>query len=212
MSLKYELQNIISGNGQVRHGKIIQTIASYLRGKKKAVSNLEETKFSKVEETKILIGYLEQTTFWYSNELDSKYIGEGAEQKIYEFSDPDFVIKLNDGVFYEFWVDYLNSLLLHNYFFPHLAYELLGFRLSQDILYAVVKQPFVKATESTNLANVKEFLSVNGFVNKKNNDYFHPQLGIILEDLHDENVLTSEGVLQFIDTVFFLTVKFYETE
>lgn len=210
MSLKHELQNIISGNGQVRHGKVIQTIAAYLRGKKKAVSNLEETKFSKVEETKVLIEYLEQTKFWYSGEFDSKYIGEGAEQKIYEFSDPDFVIKLNDSVFYEFWADYLNSLLLHNYFFPHLAYELVGFRLSEETLYAVVKQPFVKATESTNLENVKEFLSVNGFVNKKDNDYFHPELGIILEDLHDENVLTSEGVLQFIDTVFFLTDKFYQ--
>ena len=77
-------------------------------------------------------------------------------------------------------------------------------------LYSVVKQPFVKATESTNLQNVSDFLKVNGFVNKKDNDYFHPDLGIILEDLHDENVLTNDGVLQFIDTVFFLTEKFYQ--
>lgn len=100
--------------------------------------------------------------------------------------------------------------MLHNYFFPHLAYELLGFHLMNNALYAIVKQPFVRATENTNLQNVKDFLAANGFVNKKDNDYFHPDLGIILEDLHDENVLTNEGVLQFIDTVFFLTDEFYK--
>ncbi len=52
--VKHELQNIISGNGSVRHGKTIQTIASYLIGKKKTVSYTEKTKFSKLEETKAL--------------------------------------------------------------------------------------------------------------------------------------------------------------
>ncbi|WP_396127460.1 hypothetical protein [Aurantibacillus circumpalustris] len=32
------------------------------------------------------------------------------------FSDPNFVLKLNDGIFYEFWEDYFNSLLIHNVF------------------------------------------------------------------------------------------------
>lgn len=92
-----------------------------------------------------------------------------------------------------------------------MAYELLGFYKS-DKMYAVVKQPFVKSTESTNLDNVKEFLSANGFINKKNNDYYNPILGIIVEDLHDENVLTEEGSLQFIDTVFFLMPSFFEKD
>lgn len=93
-----------------------------------------------------------------------------------------------------------------------MAYELLGFYHSDDNLCAVVKQPFVKSTEITNLNNVKEFLAENGFINKKDNDYYHPDLGIILEDLHDENVLTEEGSLQFIDTVFFLMPSFFEKE
>ncbi|MBK9982070.1 MAG: hypothetical protein IPP15_06515 [Saprospiraceae bacterium] len=45
---------------------------------------------------------------------------------------------------------------------------------------------------------------MNRFVNKKENDYYHPGLGIIFEDLHDENVLTEDGASQFIDTVIFL--------
>ena len=79
-------------------------------------------------------------------------------------------------------------------------------------LSASVKQPFVRSTESTDLINVKEFLFTNGFINKKNNDYFHPGLGLILEDLHDENVLTEEGALQFIDTIFFLMPSFFDNE
>ncbi len=87
----------------------------------------------------------------------------------------------------------------------------MGFYKS-DKLYATVKQPYVKSTETTNLDNVKEFLSANGFINKKDNDYFHPDIGIILEDLHDENVLTEEGTLQFIDTVFYLMPSFYNND
>lgn len=71
-------------------------------------------------------------------------------------------------------------------------------------MYAVVKQPFVKADQFTDLKNVKDFLMSNGFKNIRNNDYYHPKLGIILEDLHDENVLTKEKYLYFIDTVFYI--------
>ncbi|HWY11521.1 MAG TPA: hypothetical protein VN026_09355 [Bacteroidia bacterium] len=212
MSLKHELQSIISGNGSVRNGKSIQTITGYLRGKKKAVSGTEKAKLIKEQETKILVEFIEENRLWYTGIDKSKYIGEGAEQKIYEFSDTNFILKLNDSIFYALWEDYLYNLLIHNYFFPHLAYELLGFYKGEDKLYSVVKQPFVRSTESTNLENVKEFLATNGFLNKKENDYYHPGLGIILEDLHDENVLTEEGTLQFIDTVFFLTPSFYDKE
>ena len=44
----------------------------------------------------------------------------------------------------------------------------------------------------------------NDFTLKKNNDYYSKSLGLIAEDLHDENVLTKDGVLFFIDTVFYI--------
>lgn len=64
-------------------------------------------------------------------------------------------------------------------------------------------------TDNTDLSQVKIFLTENGFVNNRNNDYYNPELGIILEDLHDENVLTRNGILYFIDTVFYLKEKFW---
>jgi hypothetical protein len=210
MTVKHELQNIISGNGSVSNGKIIQSIASYLSGKEKAIPNAEKTKFFKTEEAEILKQFISDSNLWYPEIRESNYIGEGAEQKIYEFSDPNFILKLNDRIFYESWSDYLKSLLIHNYFFPHLAYELMGFTLINSKLYSVVKQRYVKSTEPTDLKNVKDFLPSNGFINKKNNDYYNTELGIILEDLHDENVLTCNGTIQFIDTVFYLTDVFYQ--
>ena len=98
---------------------------------------------------------------------------------------------------------------MHNYFFPDTAYRLLGFTNENNILYAVVEQNFVTVTSTTNLALVKEFLRSNGFINNRNNDYINIELGIIIEDLHDENVLTKNEVLYFIDTVFYITDSFW---
>ena len=109
-----------------------------------------------------------------------------------------------------YWLDYFNNLLLHNYYFPDTYYQLLGFKEIKGILHAVVKQPFIKVTEPTNIEIVRKFLTSNGFEIKKNNDYINKSLGIILEDLHDENVLMNQKVLFFIDTVFYLTPSFYE--
>jgi len=100
--------------------------------------------------------------------------------------------------------------LLHNYFFPATCYEFIGLKIINDVLHAVVKQRFVHTTEATDLTVVKQFMAYNGFQNTRNNDYIHLQLGIIFEDLHDENVLCSNGILFFIDTVFYLTKTFYE--
>ncbi len=121
------------------------------------------------------------------------------------------VIKLNDAIYYELWEDYFYNLLIHNFFFPDTAYELQGFTKENETLYAVVQQSYVSMTECTELNQVKIFLTSNGFINIRNNDFYNPDLGIILEDLHDENVLSRNNILYFIDTVFYLTDEFWQT-
>ena len=91
-----------------------------------------------------------------------------------------------------------------------IRYTLSGFLIKSKVLYAVVEQPFVRATDIVDIAHVKAFLAQNGFENTRNNDYYHKYLGIILEDLHDENVISSGDALHFIDTVFYLTSQFYK--
>jgi hypothetical protein len=188
-----EIRNIISGESTVTNG-IIQAAAAYAGGKATA---------DKKSEMQRLEDYISGNDLWVNLEQIGPYLTEGVEQKVYR-CDANSVIKLNTSVYYSSWQSYLHSLLLNNYFFPETAYELIGFIRRNDELNAVVKQHFVKATEATDLELVKRFMAANGFVNTKNNDYRNDKLGIILEDLHDENVLTNKGVLQFVDTVFYL--------
>lgn len=205
--LKNERYNVISGKSQVRFGTTIQAIAGYLKNGERTSTKTQNRKPDKSEEKGELENYISQNHLWIS-EIDlSQYISEGAEQKVY-LKDSESVLKLNDAIYYNSWIDYFHNLLLHNYFFPDTAYKLIGFINIDDILHAMVEQAYVKMTDNTDLNKVKAFLTQNGFENNRNNDYVNHDLGIILEDLHDENVLTRNEILYFIDTVFYLTDNF----
>lgn len=201
--MKDEIQYILSGKSQVKHCHLIQTTCSYLKRSQRSGSVAQEYKQNKQQERESLIQFANQENLWLANINVENYVSQGAEQKVY-LKDGTSVLKLNDAIYYASWVDYLHNLLLNNLFFPDTAYQLLGFFKELDVLYAVVEQPFIKATEKTDLSLVKLFLENNGFRNTKNHDYYNANLGIILEDLHDENVLTQNEILFFIDTVFYI--------
>ena len=167
--MNYELQNIISGIEQVKHGATLQTIISYLSRSQETSRLVEKSKHFKNQETKRLIDFTEYNKIWIAVDLD-QYLSEGAKQKVY-LKDEKWVWKLNDIIYYESWYDYFINLLLNNYFFPTTAYNLKGFFSNNAVLYAVVEQPFIKATEKTDLENVKIFMTNNGFVNTRNNDF-----------------------------------------
>lgn len=198
-----EIQCIISGKIAVKYGTTIHSVSNNL-GRSAATGSLVKTdKHFKIEETKKLKQIVGAQDLWVKDIKLDNYISEGAEQKVY-LKDDKSVIKLNNAIYYLSWIDYFNSLLLNNYFFPDTAYNLLGFFENGNILYSVVEQLFIKATETTDLNNVQQFMQSNGFNLIQNNDYINPKLGIIIEDLHDENVLTNNGILYFIDTVFYI--------
>ena len=201
--MKDDIQHILSGKSQVKHYHLIQTTCCYLKGSQGTGSMVKNQQQHKEEETKNLIQFAEVNNLWVDNINIDLYVSQGAEQKVY-LKDGSTVLKLNDAIYYANWVDYFHNLLLNNLFFPDTAYQLLGFYQEAAVLYAVVEQPFVKANEKTDLNMVKAFLENNGFINKKNHDYYNEELGLILEDLHDENVLTQNGMLYFIDTVFYI--------
>ncbi|MEX2564353.1 MAG: hypothetical protein WD431_00245 [Cyclobacteriaceae bacterium] len=201
--IKNELQAILSGKSSASYDAVIQTVTSQLRTSQRTSPMAEEKHQNKKEETKRLTGFALKNNLIIESINESDFISEGAEQKVY-IKNSEYVIKLNDAIYYASWEDYFQNLLLHNYFFSDTAYQLLGFYKDLTTFFAVVKQRFVKADKITELAEVKSFLASNGFNNTRNQDYYHPQLGIILEDLHDENVLTRDDILYFIDTVFYI--------
>jgi hypothetical protein len=188
--MRDDIQHILSGKSQVKHHHLIQAACSYLKGSQGTSTMAKDQQQLKEEETKSLVQFADDNNLWVENINIDLYVSQGAEQKVY----------LKDGS----TVDYFHNLLLNNLFFPDTAYQLLGFHKDLDVLYAVVEQPFVKANEKTDLNMVKAFLENNGFINKKNHDYYNEELSLILEDLHDENVLTQNGMLYFIDTVFYI--------
>lgn len=207
--LKDEIYNVLSGKSEVSLGTTIQSITSYLNNGQKASPTPENEKHLKKQEAAKLEIYISENSLWIQDIDFSQYVSEGAEQKVY-LKDSEHVLKLNDSIYYSSWKDYFYNLLLHNYFFPDTAYELIGFTKDNEILYAIVEQNYVSINSNTNLEDVKTFLTLNGFQNVRNNDYYNSDLGIILEDLHDENVLTRNEILYFIDTVFYLTENFWK--
>ncbi len=103
-------------------------------------------------------------------------------------------------------MDFLNSLCIHNLLFPETSYELIGFSFINE-LFAIVKQNFIVSNQDVDLEEVETILKTNGFNKIKELDYYNQEIGIRLEDIHDENVIKQNGVYFFIDTVFYLDVK-----
>lgn len=207
--LKNELQNIIKGKVAAGKDQLIQTVQAHLRTRKGTGKIAEEEQLVRSNEERSLINFAETKNLWIPGVTWGEYITEGAEQKIYFLGNTDYVIKVADAIFYKSWTDYFNNLLVHNHLFPDTAYTLIGFYLKEEKLHAVLTQPYIISTQPTDLLLLKEFMHSNGFRLKKNNDYFHEYLGLIVEDLHDENVLTSNDIHYFVDTVIYLTEEFY---
>lgn len=127
MNLKYELQNIISGTGEHAEKNLIKAAANHLRKSQKTGGAPQKSELNKEQKAKELIAWINECNFWFQEHDESRFITRGAEQKVYLHSDERFVYKLNDSIFYSYWLDYFHSLLIHNYFFPSTSYELIGF-------------------------------------------------------------------------------------
>jgi Serine/Threonine/Tyrosine Kinase found in polyvalent proteins len=118
----------------------------------------------------------------------------GGESRIYLAADKLSVIKINDAVYYATWTEYSNSLVLHNLLFPNTTYSLLGFIESDGILNDALHQPFIEGGQ-TELSDIKELLLFNGFENTRRQDYYYKELGLVLEDMQDENVISKERLI-----------------
>jgi hypothetical protein len=136
----------------------------------------------------------------------SEYLTRGGESKVFLAADGLHVIKVNDAIYYATWTEYFNSLVLHNLLFPNTAYSLIGFTETDSTLNVVLQQPFIEG-EQARLDDIEELLNFNGFENTRRQDYYNKEFGLVLEDMHDENVIARDDILFFIDTVFYVMKK-----
>jgi Serine/Threonine/Tyrosine Kinase found in polyvalent proteins len=206
-----QLQNIIGGElqkGQVDPCTAARNILCESFGTGPTVkSEFESKAIIKEKQVGFLTAYARKEGLWLESlPGDCQYLTEGGESKVYLNEDGRSVVKINDAGYYATWTEYFNSLLLHNLLFPTTAYSLIGFTEFDGKLFAMMRQPFVEGEQAV-LEHIEEFLKFNGFNKIRRQDYYNSELGLALEDMHDENVIANAGVLFFIDTVFYIMGK-----
>ncbi len=206
--IKSKLQNIIRGELQAGQTDSCTTTRNVLC-KSFGTSATVKSEFTrrailKEEQTGFLKDYAHKENLWLEYlPQGSQYLTEGGESKVYLSQDGRSVFKLNDAGYYATWTEYFNSLALHNLLFSNTTYTLLGFTVFEQKFFAVLQQPFIEGRQVP-LEQIEELLNFNGFTKTRRQDYYNEQFGLVLEDMHDENVIGRDNTLFFIDTVFYI--------
>jgi serine/threonin/tyrosin kinase-like protein len=207
--IRQKLQNIIRGNvleGQKDYCTAIRNLLCQSFGSDPtSKKEFESRAIVKEEQARFLKAYAEERDLWMQSlPIGCQYLTQGGESEIHLAPDQLHVIKNNDAVYYATWLEYFNSLLIHNLLFPNTTYNLMGFKSGKDgELRLVIQQQFIEG-EQAELTDIRDHLGFNGFEHTKRQDYFNSEFGLILEDMHDENVIARNDVLFFIDTVFYI--------
>jgi hypothetical protein len=203
-----KIENIVAGGlieGEADHCTAIRNrLCSRFATSTTVKKDFEGKSIVKKEQALFIENYCTQYSLWIPDiPGENRYLTRGGEAEVYLHIDNRHVLKFNDAIYYATWLEFLNSVLLHNLIFEDTSYNLLGFVKKQDILYAVLEQLFIFSDAQAEIEDIKKFLEFNGFENNRRNDYVHNELGLILEDMHDENVLVNSEKLFFIDSVFY---------
>jgi Serine/Threonine/Tyrosine Kinase found in polyvalent proteins len=207
--IRNKIQNITSGTIIEGQSDTCTTIRNFLCSRfatsTTVKTNFEGKRIIKEEQARILIQYAKENGCWINKtSYKDRFLAKGGEATVYFDTDGRTVIKWNDAIYYATWFEFFNSIVIHNLIFPNTRYTLEGFILDNEKLVAILKQPFIQSDATVDLESIKQFLRFNGFENHIRHDYWNKELGLLLEDMHDENVLVKEDTLFFIDTVFYI--------
>ena len=81
--------------------------------------NFKSQLLVKKEQAEFLIQYCNSHNLYLSTlSVEGQFIAKGGEAIVYLSMDRRNVIKLNDAVYYATWLEFFNSVVLHNIFFP----------------------------------------------------------------------------------------------
>lgn len=187
-----------------------QATSSNAKGKE-PINRKERTLFNlaiRPLEESALTNWACETGLWinesdFEKQFANRKIGQGAEQVVFLNQNGREVIKVNSGNYHGNWLEFFNRLICHSLFFPSTQYDVIGFTQFNDTFSVVIKQPFALLNEGAPREIVEPYLHQYGFIRTKNDDYYNGKLGIILEDLHDENIFLLDGQILFIDPVIY---------
>ncbi|OZA64388.1 MAG: hypothetical protein B7X72_08985, partial [Sphingobacteriia bacterium 39-39-8] len=167
---RIKIENIVKGNvvegGQDTCTTIRNLLCTSFTSSPTVKKDFESKQLVKKEQAVFLGNYCKETNLWFTKlPIGGTYFAKGGEALVFLDKDGKSVLKLNDAIYYATWLEFFNSLLLHNLFFPNTAYTFLGFYFSEDILYAILKQPYIKSDSVVEIGDVKQHLEFNGFEN-----------------------------------------------
>lgn len=127
----------------------------------------------------------------------------GQEHKVYLASDSVSVIKANNLSLYGTYLEFFQSMQLHNWLFPTAPVRLEWFIQDEGLLKPVMSQPFIKAKSSADTTEVAQHMANMGFGPLPNvpDAYLHDRIGVEVHDLHGENaVIERDGGVTVIDS------------
>ncbi|HTF29079.1 MAG TPA: hypothetical protein VK625_09555 [Flavitalea sp.] len=101
--------------------------------------------------------------YWWLPELpgDDQFLTRGGEAKVYLGVDNRSLIKLNDGIYYATWLEFFNSLVIHNLLFTQTAYTFRGFAQKDEVLLTVLQQPFIVSDGQVDLQDVIPYFTIS---------------------------------------------------
>ncbi len=117
---------------------------------------------------------------------------------------------MNDGAYHGNWLEFFDRIAIHNTLFPETGYILTGFTqrigfYGEPKLAAIIERLYFETERGASFDEVKANMALMGFEHLRRDDYYNPETGVIIEDLHDENVFISKRQnLIYIDPAIFL--------
>jgi hypothetical protein len=111
----------------------------------------------------------------------------------------DRVEKRFTATYNDTWKNYLNRILLHNILFRDSAIRLEGFQevpeITQDRngqewspgFYAKISQPYARGKHVDLIKDLKPYMESLGFVSNGPMNYYHPEYGVHVSDMHPGN-------------------------
>ena len=126
----------------------------------------------------------------------------GVEHDVYYEPSSGRWFKANVLSMHANYLEFFQRLELHNALFPEAPVTLEGFLQRGGILQPLISQPDVAAVRGARPDEVAVRMALMGFEPLNETDYYNRDLGVRVEDLHDENALiTPSGLLAFIDPI-----------
>lgn len=204
--------------GMLRGGEINAESAiitrSILESSKESKENVGELLPGdrRIAEEKALEDYAKNKNVWFEKDFGVPD-ASGMEQDVYYNEDGKTVTKINSNDAHDNWDDFFERIAIHNSIFPDTQYTIKGYTNHKGLFSAVLEQPLIKggAVGFREVKNEMKKLGFEPMFPKSKNfeerySFIDKEKGIIVKDLHGENVIKGEdGKIHIIDPIIEFT-------